>query len=166
MATQQVEMVGANSDELRWTGGATDTQLRLDPPAHGRLLASLSPATADPLAGPDRVFLNVENVRGSLDAVAFDVYLNLPHGAEPAHYPELLAGHVALFGVRKASLPQGEHAGNGVTYVLDVTHVIDALHLAQALSGTQLQVSLVPLQPVPEAAQVRIGRISLYRQSG
>jgi len=38
------------------------------------------PATAAPSA-PDRVFLNLENVRGLNDATAFNVYINVPVGA-------------------------------------------------------------------------------------
>ncbi|TDR81934.1 hypothetical protein [Paludibacterium purpuratum] len=165
MATQNVEMVGASRAALNLAGGALHTEVNLDPPAHGRMLASLSPDTAAS-TGPDRIFLNLENVRGCMDAVAFNVYINLPQGEPPDRHPELLAGNVALFGVRKASLPQGEYSGNGVTYVLDVSHVIDTLHLAQSLTEANLHVSLVPIQPVPDEAKVSIGRISLYRQSG
>ena len=54
---------------------------------------------------------------------------------------------------------------DGLTFVLEITHVIDTLHLAGALNVAQLQVRLVPIRPVPEAAQVSIGRISIFRQS-
>jgi tyrosinase len=59
----------------------------------------------------------------------------------------------------------GEHAGDGLTFVLEITHIIDALHLASALNVSQLRVRLVPIKPVPEAAQISIGRISIFRQS-
>jgi tyrosinase len=67
--------------------------------------------------------------------------------------------------VRKATLADAKHAGNGLTFVLEITHVIDALHLAGALNVSQLHVRLVPLKLVPQAAQISIGRISVYRQS-
>src|SRR5262249_960538 len=113
---------------------------------------------------PDRIFLNLENVRGLNDATAFNVYINLPEGADPAQHPDNLAGSIALFGVRKATRGSDRHSGDGLTFVLEITHVIDTLHLAGALDAPQLHVRLVPLKPVPEAAQVSIGRISVFRQ--
>src|SRR5271168_4335365 len=51
-------------------------------------------------------------------ATAFSVYIDVPEGGDPAQHTELLAGSVALFGVRKASLADGKHAGDGLTFVL------------------------------------------------
>ena len=121
--------------------------------------------TAAKPSTPDRVFLNLENVRGLNDATAFNVYINLPDGEDPAKHPEHLAGSVALFGVRKASLVNEEHAGDGLTFVLEISHVIDTLHLAGAQNLAHLDVRLVPQRPVPESAQISIGRISVFRQS-
>src|SRR5262249_6641705 len=67
------------------------------------------------------------------------------------------------FGVRKATLADGEHAGDGLTFVFEITHIIDVLHLAGALNVSQLRVRLVPIKPVPEAAQISIGRTSKFR---
>jgi tyrosinase len=92
------------------------------------------------------------------------VSINVPEGEDPAKHPDHLAGRVALFGVRKATLVDATHAGNGLTFVLEITHVIDTLHLAGALNVCQLHVRLVSLNPVPQAAQISIGRISVFRQ--
>jgi tyrosinase len=51
-----------------------------------------------------------------------------------------------------------------LTFVLEITHVIDALHLAGALNLSQLRIRLVPVKPVSEAAQITIGRISIFRE--
>ena len=74
------------------------------------------------------------------------------------------SGSVGLFGVRKASLVDDQHAGNGLTFVLDISHVIDKLHLSGALDAAQLHVRLVPVKPVAEASNITIGRISVFRQ--
>jgi tyrosinase len=66
--------------------------------------------------------------------------------------------------VRKASLTEGEHAGQGLTFVLDITNIIDTLHLNNALDVDTLDVRIVPVKPVPENAQVSIGRVSIFRQ--
>jgi tyrosinase len=129
-----------------------------------RRKVSASLAAAASTAAPDRVFLNLENIRGLTDSTVFQVYVGLPDGANPADHPDLLAGSVALFGVRKASLADGEHGGEGLTSALEITHIVDALHLRNALDVNALDVRIVPVNPVPEGAQISIGRVSIFRQ--
>ena len=57
-----------------------------------------------------------------------------------------------------------EHAGQGLTFVLEITSIVDALHLKNALDVDALDVRIVPVQTVPEEAQVSIGRVSIFRQ--
>ena len=115
-------------------------------------------------ASLDRVFLNLENVRGAADAIAFSVYIDLPEGSDPALHPERLAGSIALFGVRKASNADEEHGGAGLNYSLEITRIVDALHLENKLDVDTLGIRFVPTNPVSKSAKVSIGRISLYRQ--
>jgi tyrosinase len=157
-----VELLGANSQSLSLTGSGARTSVALDAAVQRKVTNSLVGAAQ---SAPDRIFLNLENVRGLNDATVFSVYINVPEGDDPAKHPELKAGSIALFGVRKATIADAQHAGDGLTFVLEITHVIDTLHLAGALNVSQLHVRLVPLNPVPEAAQVSIGRISIFRQS-
>src|SRR5262249_38056914 len=138
--------------------------LALDSAVHRKVTDSLEGVATGAQPAPDRVFLNLENVRGLNDATAFKVYINVPDGQDPGKYPSHLAGSVALFGVRKATKSDQQQAGNGITFVLEITQVIDSLHLAGKLDANQLHVRLVPTRPVPEAAQVSIGRISIFRQ--
>lgn len=164
---KNVELVGANQGPLRLSGSAeAHATLKLDAAPRKRLSISLSGAATATPADPDRVFLNLENVRGLADSPAFRVYVGVPEDADPAHYPERLAGSVALFGVRKASLPDEEHGGQGLTFVLEITNVVDSLHLnnTNALDADTLDVRIVPIKPVPEEAQVTIGRVSVFRQ--
>jgi tyrosinase len=164
-ASKTVELLGANDQSLRLVGPGARTSVALDTSVQRKISDSLRSVAAAAPSAPDRVFLNLENVRGLNDATAFNVYINVPVGDDPAQYPDHLAGSVALFGVRKATEADDEHAGNGLTLVLDISHVIDTLHLAGALNVAELHVQLVPLTPVPESAQISIGRISIYRQS-
>ena len=161
-----VELLGASTGSLSVTGTDVRASVALDSSVQRKVSASLQSAAAGAApAAPDRVFLNLENVRGLNDATAFAVYINVPDGEDPAKFPDHLAGSIALFGVRKATMADATHAGNGLTFVLEITHVIDTLHLAGGLNTDQLRVRLVPTRPVPEAAQISIGRISLFRQS-
>ena len=42
--------------------------------------------------------------------------------------------------------------------------IMDALRLDNALDVDSLQVRIVPHQPVPEQAEITVGRVSIYRQ--
>ena len=160
-----VELLGANNESLRLIGAEAGTSVTLDAAVQRKVSTNLETAGAAGRPAPDRIFLNLENVRGLNDATAFSVYINVPEGEDPAQHPQLLAGSIALFGVRKATLVDGEQAGDGLTFVFEITQIIDAMHLAGALNVSQLRVRLVPIKPVPEAAQISIGRISIFRQS-
>jgi tyrosinase len=161
-AGKNVELVGANQGALSIKGSGARTAVKLDTDVRRKVSASL--ARASETAAPDRVFLNLENVRGTRDAHVLSVYINLPEGAKPSDHPELLAGSVGLFGLRSASLKDSKHAGQGLDFVLEITNIIDALHLNNALDVESLDVRIVPHQAVPEQAQITIGRVSIYRQ--
>lgn len=152
---RNVELVGANEETLRISGtGQVLASVQMDEQARDKLSASLaSAAAADENAVPDRVFLNLENVRGLVDGTAFQVFVN-----------ERPAGTITLFGVRKASMPDGEHAGAGLTFVLEITDIVDELHLSNSLNVDALDIRIVPVKPVPEEAKVSIGRLSIFRQ--
>jgi tyrosinase len=162
--TRNVELLGANTETVQVVGHHARSRVILDNTVKRETRASLVGATeAKP---PDRVFLNLEHVRGLNDATVFNVYINLPQGTDPLQNPECKAGSISMFGVRKATQTDDEHAGNGLTFVLDISRIVDRLHLSGAFDGNQLNVSLVPRNPVPEAAKISIGRISVFRQEG
>ena len=71
-----------------------------------------------------------------------------------------------LFGLRQASSAGGDHAGDGMTHVIEVSQIIDQLHARGALDAGKLTVRVVPRHPVPDEAGLSIGRISLYRRPG
>ena len=86
------------------------------------------------------------------------------HPHERSFDRDHLAGGVSLFGVSQASDPDGSHAGNGITFTLEITKIIDKLHLGGDFDVDQLSVEFVPLDTIPDTAEVRIGRISVFRQ--
>ena len=75
-ARPNVELVGATEAALKISGGETGATVKLDPPANRKVAASLARA-ASAAAIPDRVFLNLENVRATAGAPAFHVYVGL-----------------------------------------------------------------------------------------
>ena len=153
---KNVELVGANQESLPIRGSDIRTSVQLDSGVRRKVSASLSAVGLEgvgPAAEPDRVFLNLENVRGLVDSTTFQVYIG-----------ESLAGSLAMFGVRKASLTEGVSAGQGLTFTLEITKIVDALHLSNSLDVDSLNVRIVPTQPVPDEAQISIGRVSIFRQ--
>jgi tyrosinase len=159
---QKKELVGASQEAIPVKGAGASAAVRLDPAVRRKVSTSL--ARAAETAAPDRVYLNLENVRGTRNASVLSVFINLPEGAKPGEHPELLAGSVALFGLRSASVKDDKHGGEGLNFLLDITKVVDTLHLRNALDTDALQVRIVPNRPVPDEANITIGRISIYRQ--
>jgi tyrosinase len=157
-----VELVGANDAPVAITGSGASTTVPLD--AQVRQKVSRSLTTAAETSAPDRVYLSLDNVRGTFDASALSVFVNLPQGADPAAHPELLAGTVGLFGLRRASTAGGKHVGGGLSFLLDISPVVDQLHLDNALNTDALRVTIVPNRPVPGNAEITIGRVSIYRE--
>ncbi|MCK9922693.1 tyrosinase family protein [Frankia sp. AgPm24] len=167
----RVELVGATTDAVLVRGGDVRSHVHLDSGMRRKVTASLSgePPTPDDHpsprtpATPDRVFLNLENVRGRSDTSAFDVYVGVPDDQDPATHPDRLAGSVSPFGLRKASTPDGDHAGQGLTFVLEITDIVDQLHLDRSFDVDSLPVRIVPISPIADDANLSIGRISVFR---
>jgi tyrosinase len=162
---QQAELIGSNDAPVQ-IAGPIETRVRLDPAATAKVrqsfqsLARPGPATQE----PDRIFLNLEDIRGVSDAAAFRVYVGLPDGADPAQHPENLAGTVSLFGVTKATKADSPHGGNGLNEVLEITSIVDALHLRQSLDADHLKVRFVPRTEIGPQHKISVGKVSLYRQ--
>jgi tyrosinase len=156
---KNIELVGANQQVLPIGRAGASTSVKLDPSALRKVSSSL--AMASQTAAPDRVFLKLENVRGAHDDTVLSVYINLPDGAQPSDHPERLAGSVGLFGLHGASFKDGKHAGQGLSFVLEITKIVDALHLNNSLDVESLHVRIVPDQAVPAADQITVGRISI-----
>jgi tyrosinase len=159
---QKVELVGASQASVAVTGMGARTIVRLDPAVRRKVAASL--AAASETSVPDRTYLQLENVRGTYDATVLSVYINLPERARPSEHPELLAGSVGLFGLRRASETDGEHAGAGLDFIFDITKITDALHMERALDVDSLPVSVIPHRPIPPESPITIGRVSIYRE--
>lgn len=173
---RSTEMVGASDTDLPLRAAPTRALVGLDPGTFQRATRAMAaPAPGAPAAEPERVLLNLENVRGTDDATVVAVYVGLPDGADPAAHPELLAGNVGLFGVSQASDPGGDHAGEGITYVIDISDVVRGADLEAAVEADQLPVTLVPrrpsdarnVDPGPDDdvdPDVTIGRVTIFRE--
>jgi len=146
------ELLGAHDGALNVTSSGARATVKLDSDVRKKVSNSLTAAAiAKP---PDRVFLRLENVRGNIDATKLYVTVN-----------QKQVGRVALFGLRRASSPDSEHGGEGLTFLLDITDVIDDLFLDGALHIDSLDVRVDPSHEVPDDERLTIGRVSVYRQA-
>ncbi|UGA37987.1 hypothetical protein JOS77_29330 [Chromobacterium haemolyticum] len=167
----KTELLGANAAAIKLGNSTVHAQMQLDNDAKNKVLSSFqaSQAAASQLKAqpgaapqePDRVFLSLENIRCKVDGGTFNVYVGLPQGADPAQHPQNLAGTIALFGARKASL--AEHGGNGVSQTLEITDIVDRMCQNQTLDTAPMGVQLVPVSDIEDDDEVTIGRISVYR---
>jgi tyrosinase len=156
------ELMGSNKGKVSIMGAGARTVVTLAPEVRQKFTASLD--TASLSAPPDHVYLALENIRGTRDATVLNAYINVPEGKNPKDFPDLFAGSVALFGLRKASSTSGEHAGDGLSFTLDITKIADQLHLNKELKSDAVQVSIVPSRLLPEKTDITIGRVTVYRK--
>jgi tyrosinase len=145
------ELVATHDGTLKLKTSGARATVKFDSDARGAMAASLADASEAKL--PDRVYLQLENVRGNRDSYELTVSVN-----------QQRAGTVSLFGLRRASLKDGQHGGEGLTFILDITDIIDNLFLDNSLDLDSLDVRVMPGQSVAESADITIGRISVYRQ--
>ncbi len=168
--TKVTELLGANAQPINLLGSRIESPVRLDKPGIAKVTQNLSAARGllasgnESLLPQERVYLNLENIRGNLNAVTLSIYVNLPAGASPASHPELCAGDIALFGVRVASQKDEGHAGAGLTEVRDITDIVNRLDVNGDLDLEHLNISLFASTDLTPTANISIGRISVYRQ--
>lgn len=145
------ELVGSHDNPLQIKSSGARANVRLDPEVKGKVVGSLESASSE--AVPNRVYLQLENVRGNLDPFKLNVSVNQKN-----------AGSVGLFGLRRASSKDGGHGGEGLTYVMDITDIVDSMFLDNGFDLDSLDVRIVPNQAVPEDGEITVGRVSVYRR--
>lgn len=146
-------LVGANSEKLTVDAGGTVTQVKLEP------------AAANLAASPEeqRVYLNLENIRGEAPSGALKIRISAPQpGAVPAETTSITKS-VALFGLAKASAEDGPHGGEGVNVTIDITDIARKLAQEAGVALDQLQVAIE--QPAREGLPpITVDRVSVYKQ--
>src|SRR3984885_8625264 len=154
---QTPEMLGATEAPVSLAADQVHANLRLEAPSGPAAAVRAAP-------GPTaRVHLNLENVTGETGAVNYDVYVDLPEGADPDQHPELLAGVLAPFGVARSSSRRDPHTGgSGLNAAFDITSVVDRLRTEGAWGPQKVPGSVVPPRGDEEPAPLRVGRISVY----
>jgi tyrosinase len=154
------EVVGANDRPVDLAGGQLRTDVKFDAPAKARLVRTFS-AALEPTGTtePDRVFLELDNIRGVQDSALVEVYVGAPAGGDT---PANLAGTISGFGLAKATRRGPK---NGLTQVFDISSIVDGLHLQGGLADLQtLAVTFVPVTPLHAKSGVTVGAVKILRQ--
>jgi len=161
------EMVGASEQATPLTGGPTSASVDVSAPSGPAALAAAAEETT-----PQRVFLNVENVKGDGTPNTYAVYVNVPEGEDPRDRSDLFVGILPLFGVREATRGSDKHAGEGLHYSFDITELAARMKDNADWDPENLKVTFVP-DDEPETAglaaavdvdapRFEVGRVSLY----
>ena len=160
---QTPEMLGATAAPVSLGAEHVHANIGLEPPSGPAAAAAPALATAaHPVSGP-RIHLNLENVTGATGAVNYDVYVDLPEGADPEQHPELLAGVLAPFGVARSSTRKDPHTGgSGLNAAFDITALVARLQSQGAWDPSSVRVSFVPTVGDDQPAPLTVGRISVY----
>lgn len=145
------ELVGANQGSLQLKTSGVRTTVNFEQSAWRKVPKSILEASASKL--PDRVYLQIEDVKGNMDANTVEVSVNQKH-----------VGTVSLFGLRKASREESHHGGAGITFLLDITDTVDDLYLDNALNLNSLDVMILPSNEISDRDKITIGRVSVYRE--
>ncbi len=152
------ELVGASESRTPLAATPTEVEVAIGAPSGPALMAERAEG-----AQPRKVYLKVENVRGTMfTALSYLVHVNLPPGVDPTTNEDRLAGHVTMFGVREASEPREEH-GSGLTFAFDITGVVQRLQETGEWDPERLRVTFTPFDAgAAQGGDVSVGRVSLF----
>ncbi|HEX8263483.1 MAG TPA: tyrosinase family protein [Allosphingosinicella sp.] len=150
------KLAGATDGAITLGRGKTSARVTIEAP-DVNILASVDGG------GPQRVFLNIENITGEGPPGNYKVFVNVPEGGDPEDHPDNFVGTLPLFGLGEQSAEDGPNGGSGLTHVLEITDVVQRLQDEGSWNESDLDVDFVPIREVPAGADVRIGRVSVYR---
>lgn len=163
-ASQRVDLVGANADVVRVGNRPSATVVAMQPVLATAAVQSMGVAT--PGKETSRLYLALESIKGSAPYATVDVYINLPIDSQPEEHQANVAGSLHLFGLNRASKPDGAHGGNGLGQTLDITDLADRLHRTGEFNAATIRVTLVPVEGSTDAAPITVERISVLKRSG
>lgn len=145
------ELIGANEKSVKLQSAGIKTSVKFHKPAFAITRNNLKKASLSQI--PDHIYLQIENVKGTIDAHLLSVSVN-------DHY----VGHVSLFGLRNSSKADGHHGGEGLTFILNITDVFDDLHINNSLDINAIDIKIQPDNELADNHDITVGRVSIYRE--
>ena len=156
---KDAELLGTNSEELEIKGSGAQTIVRFTADGRRKLVAGLANTAA--ASSRSRVYLMLENIRGTNDASILNVYINPPGDARPGEHRDLMAGTVGLYGLRMASIRRDQNGGSGLTFVLDITPILSELLATKSLDADVIRVSILPHRQLRDSTGIVVTRVSI-----
>lgn len=157
---KEAQLLGANSGELEIKGAGAATVVRVSPEGQRKLSALIGGlSAAEP---PGGVYLGLESIRGTFDAAVLNTYINLPGDGRPADHRNLRAESVGLYGLRRASIRQGENDGPGLTFILEISRILMERLASRSINPEEIRVSIIPDRPLPDSITIVVGRVSIF----
>ncbi len=150
-------LVGASTGRITVTGTPATADVKLESQAAG-LAEAAGLVEAD-----QRIFLNLENVRGSAPSASLTLRIGAPAAGAAAAEDSSYLVPVALFGLAKSSAQDGEHGGNGINVAIDITEIANKLAEEAGAAVEELQVRIEQVEG-ENPAPVTVERISIYKQ--
>lgn len=144
-------LVGANDGFL--TVGGT--------PVRSRIAMMARPAAPVGAVGGERVYLNLEGVKGSKPSGVLTVILTTSGGDPTASAPEAVKT-LAFFGLANATSAEGPHAGSGLSATVEITGIARQLQANGPLDEIEAHIA----QPEGGVAEITVDRISIYVRPG
>lgn len=143
-------LIGMQNGPFFITGSGLQTVVPLDTTLMEGVRNSFLKATSTDV--PNQIYLHIENVKGTLDATILNVSVQHQH-----------AGHLSLYGLRKASKNNGLRDANGLTFILDITPVIKQLYQESNTPIDTLNLHILPKYAIGDAHELTIARISIHQ---
>ena|SRR5579862_9052518 len=157
---KEAELLGANSEELEIKGAGAHTLVKLNTNVQ-KLVAGLATSGEGTRSG---IYVALENVRGTHDATVLKVSINLRRDAGQDERRDVLAGSVGLYGLRRASIQDGQGGGGGLTFILDITEILLEQPAATLSDANEIRINIEPERQLPDAAPISVGRVSVFLQ--
>lgn len=161
---QRVELLGANEDTVEVGSAPARTDIAM--PAQATNAAVRTMGATTPGRETTRLYLALESIKGKAPYATVDVYVNLPEGGTPEAHADHVAGSLHLFGLNRASAPNGGHGGNGLGQTLDITDLANRLTKAGNFKPDHIRVTLVPVEGSSENEPITIERVSVLKRTG
>lgn len=145
--------------------GATVTNANIAPGAVAKAALPVEQLTQSLALSAPKLFLKIENIRGAAPSGMLTIALAVKPGIA-ASIPdrEEFIESLPLFGLKKASDPDGPHGGNGLEFIVDITDAVNLLTDGEPVTPSDLEVSISQPGPEDGAQPIQVGRISVYSQ--
>jgi tyrosinase len=161
---QRVETLGANEDPVELGSAPAETHIALQAQATTVAVQMMGASTLG--SATSRLYLALESIRGNAPYATVDVYVNVPDDGTPEAHVDHVAGSLHLFGLDRASVPDGGHGGNGLGQTLDITDLADRLTKAGGFDPAHLKVTLVPVEGSSDDAPITVEKVSVLERTG